>query len=240
MPGGCRLGGPIAGHVPGGGALAYWRLDESGGTDTAVDSAGVLPANHLTAATGVPTVEAGKIGNARHFNASYMSGLASAACVTATHGSHSLGFWIKTNDFSGAGITGIKGVLQLAAAADPNVYSSSVQWHAGKELGYGSSDMGNNAGPVFFAGFENVWVHCVITYNVSLLQVTTYRNGVSLGSLGLGVSTVNPISPTWFLGRGQWFAGFNYGDFALDDVWFESGVYSPSQVLADYNRWRPA
>ena len=229
------------GHVLGGGAIAYWKLDEPGGTNTVIDYSGSSPANTLATATGTPTVETGQIGNARRFNAAQMSGPANPAAVSIINSAFTtftFGFWIKTSDFSGFGAAGIRGVLTLCQLGDISNASAYIRFDNNKSLGYGSSNVGNNGWGAFFTGFEDQWVHAVIVGNNVASTATAYRNGVSQGSVSKPTSTNTPTVPTWYLGIGQLGAPANLGNFALDDVWFENGTVSPAAILADYQRGR--
>jgi len=218
-------------HVIGGGTRFLWRLDESSGTATAADAVGTYP---LASVNGTPVAEVGKIGNARHFNQSQVFGGADAATVTLvkTFNNFSIGFWIKTNDFSGAGAAGIRGILTLSQLGDITNAPLYLRFDNNKSIGAGSSSQGNINWANFFTGYENKWVHVVFTFGLTVN--TVYRNGVSQGSFGSSASTNTPASPTWYLGRGQLNTLANEPNMSLDDVWFENSTLSGAQVAAEF------
>ena len=227
-----------------------WMLDEAGGTNTVIDSvAGVYP---LATATGTPTVEAGKIsrlgvlGNGRHFNKSQMSGPADAATVLRVRDAFdpavtsarqfTMGFWIKTNDFSGFGNAGIRGILTLCDGSDVTDSPFWVSFDVNKALNIGNSTVGTFGYAGFFTGYENVWVKVTLTVQQGSIYV--YRNDVYQGTHAFPARPVDLTTPTWWLGKGQ-LAGalqVNEPDMALDEVWFENRVWLVEDLGEEYNR----
>lgn len=234
-------------HVVGGSTRFLWRLDETSGTATAADQTGSYP---LTTVSGTPTVEAGKLSNARHFTGSYIYGPSDAGTVSFLTGgpgpglpNFTIGFWIKipASQFGGSGVGTFKGILTLCDNSpldlnDATLYVFFIGQTGSDSLMIGSTNNGNSGWGGFFTGLADQWVHVALVVSVGSNNITAYRNGVAFGApISRPATTNSPTTPIWLLARGGPPASAaNSTNFVLDDVWFENTNLSAGQVAAEY------
>lgn len=203
-----------------GGPVAWYKFDETSwnnncSTSTVFDSSGnSLNGVSCPNTTGQTTPEAGKIGNAMHFDDvnDYVS-VADNSNLDLT-GGLSVSAWVNTDANEADNVILSKGTsYEVGINADGDVYWDGV----GAQVDDASAKVQSGA-----------WHHIVVTDDDT--TVTFYVDGVKTGSTAAGVDTDNATA--MYLG----YDGTNYFDGLLDDVKVFSYPLNSTQVKTLYNQ----
>ncbi len=164
------------------GLVHYWKFDESGSAEAALDSVGGNHASLGGYQPGDSRWEAGKRGNAIRFSRESNYALTQAPI---DFNQYTIAFWMKRLANTGINprvITPLTGALVIIADEDG--------------LGLGTGSVRSLIPPVLFE-----WEHYAVTLDVLTDEVAVYKNGMFVRS---GSTPVDPAgSNFWIFGHNQ-------------------------------------